>query len=244
MNNNFILAFAVLLLFLLLLVAIFLLVYIKYSKKFHDQFAIAQIESRDQERKRISADLHDDLGPILAATKLFTQSINATTDEDKAKLKKTNQHLDSCIERVRAISQQLMPTSLERGELVYAINTYIASIAPNSTLSIIFKHKSAKIPLSAQQQEHIYRIVTEIITNTLRHAAATTLAIDICVENGIFELTTKDNGKGMNLLENKLNGVGLANIRRRSEALKGSWKIYSSPNKGLQTSLKIKIAND
>src|SRR6187402_3452949 len=156
---------------------------------------LAEITAMEKERARIAADLHDELGPMLSAIKLKIGSFELTDEDDKREAKKTDDHIDSLMKRMREISYDLIPNTLIRKGLVVALKQFTDFINESDGLKINFK---ADDDISPEQNKsiHIYRIAQEVINNTIRHSGAKLLNINLKQENGTLILATTDDGEG------------------------------------------------
>src|SRR6185369_11954965 len=152
----------------------------------------AEITTLEKERGRMAADLHDELGPLLSSVKLKMNCLDIESEEDQVQLGKINQHIDDIMNRMREISNDLLPTTLQRKGLIPAIEESIAKLKTKNGLVISFE--SSVLPEIKQEKTiHIYRIVQEIIHNTIKHAKASELNIKINSKNDKIVLETGDN---------------------------------------------------
>jgi signal transduction histidine kinase len=201
----------------------------------------AEITTLENERLRVSADLHDELGPLLFTVKFKISSIDANTD-DEATLEEASTHLDDIIQRVRDISNDLMPGTLLRKGVAFAIEEFVDNIAETNSLKINFAYKNIG-ELPNEKAINLYRMVLEIIHNTLKHAQATTLNIDLAVINYKLILITTDNGIGFDYATKKTDygGLGLRNLLNRTELMNGDLYVESEPGKGTKYQIEIPL---
>ncbi len=209
----------------------------------------AEISTLENERTRIAGDLHDELGPLLSAIKMKLSSIETESREDEITMQETAEHITDIIHRLREISNDLMPNTLLRKGLTFAIEEFInkfsGSLLPGeqaTSLKINFKHRD--IPeLSKEITINLYRIVQEIIHNTIKHSKASILNIElIAIDNKVI-LSTEDNGTGFNykvaMIEN--NGLGLRSLVSRNDIMQGDFYIESQLGKGTIYTVEIPI---
>jgi signal transduction histidine kinase len=209
----------------------------------------AEISTLENERTRIAGDLHDELGPLLSAIKLKLSSIETQSRDDEITMQQTSEHITDIIQRMREISNNLMPNTLLRKGLTYAIEDFInkfsMSLTPDNTepgLKINFTQQD--IPeLPKEKEVNIYRMVQEIIHNTVKHAKASTLNITLKAADNKLTLVTEDNGTGFNYQAavNEKSGLGLRNIISRCEIMQGNLYIESQAGKGTIYSIEIPI---
>ena len=203
---------------------------------------LAEITTLEKERKRTAADLHDELGPILSAVKFQISSFELHDEDDKQTLVKANKNIDAIISRMRGIANDLMPNTLLRKGLIPALQASIESVNHDSHLSIEFI--SCTLPeLPENAAVNLYRILQEIIHNTIKHADASRLKIEIREANGQLVILTEDNGKGFNYsgIAKESTGLGLRNLLSRTEILGGNMYVDSKPDKGTRFTFEIPL---
>jgi len=203
---------------------------------------LAEITTLEKERQRVAADLHDELGPILSSVKFKICSIDVDIDEDKDTLDKINDNLDELIIRIRGIANDLVPHTLLRKGLITAMQESIERINRSDNLEVKFAH--IDIPTLPQDKSvNLYRILQEIINNTIKHAHATELKIELKMNNTTMILLTEDDGIGFDHLaqSNEPTGLGLRNLLSRAEVLGGSMYIESRQDKGTNYTFEIPL---
>lgn len=209
----------------------------------------AEISTLENERTRIAADLHDELGPLLSAIKFKLSSIETGSEEDEQTMQATAEHITDIIKRLREISNDLMPNTLVRKGLSFAIEEFIYKLGSaalpgdkGTGLNIDFRHKD--IPgLPKEKAINIYRIIQEIVHNTIKHSGATQLTIELKAEQGKLILMTRDNGKGFNYRSavTESTGLGLRSVVSRNDVMKGDIFIESQPGKGTGYTIEIPV---
>jgi len=202
------------------------------------------IDGQENERKRVSRELHDGLGQSLIAIKMRLESID--DEDDKLKIASTIEltkvFVGSTIEEVRRMSNNLMPSSLVEFGIVTAISNLVDQSSINSKMTITFDHKSVPKNLDEKIQMYLFRIIQEAIHNSVKHAEATMLQILLLCEDKSLILIIEDNGKGFQGNHATLvKGNGLYHMRERVQMLKGNIEFTSNTNKGLTIHIKIPI---
>ncbi len=182
------------------------------------------INSQEAERNRIAKELHDEIGAMLTTTKLYASQINANLPANQ--LETVTQKMDvlftDMIQNTRRISQDLRPVVLEKLGLVEGVESLIKTIMEAGSLTIYFNHE-ADFQLDKTGELNIFRVLQELLNNTLKHAQATTAEITLKVAPGGFSLTYKDNGIGIDNDNLKFKrGIGLKNIESRVEVMEGT----------------------
>jgi two-component system, NarL family, sensor kinase len=212
--------------------------------RLYKQSLLTEITTLEKERSRMASDLHDEVGPLLSAIKLRIGSLDIHGEEDEEEVRKTETQIDTLIKRMREISFDLMPTSLTRKGLAAALNEFIEYCSKSNVLKISFKY--VDIQLTQAQSINLYRIVQEIIHNTIKHAEALELLIELKKEKNKIVLATKDNGKGFDYEEKsgEAKGLGLQNLLRRSEIIGGKMFFESKKGKGTTYIFEIPTTAD
>jgi signal transduction histidine kinase len=201
----------------------------------------AEINTLERERKRVANDLHDELGPVLLSVRYNVNSLEVHEIEDEETIEKTNEILDGMIDRVREISNDLLPEALLRKGLVTALEETTGKYEKNG-IAVSLHHEG--IPsLSAETAVHLYRIIQEILHNTVKHAQASQLKIELRKQNAMLFVVTEDNGKGFDYDSEKrdYSGLGLRSLLSRSELLNGTMYLDSKTGKGTRYIFEIPV---
>jgi PAS domain S-box-containing protein len=198
------------------------------------------IQTEEEERTRIARDLHDEIGPLISALKIFTTSfIESSSPEKKDKLAT---HMSSIVrdvlESIKIISNDMSPHVLVNFGLMAAINNFIDIFSKNIDIHLHSNLDNTRFPSTAESL--IYRVIKELINNTVKHAKATEIQIDLEYSNGSLKCHYKDNGIGFNWkeqVESPAKGMGINNIIARIRSLGGDFEVHSEePNKGFEIS--------
>jgi len=220
------------------------------QKQLEQQILTTTIETEERERKSFAQELHDGLGPLLSAAKMYLQWINQT--EDKADipnlLNKTQALVDEAHKTSREISHNLSPHILQNFGFVAALKNFVEQTKLSKTLSVKINDnadnlKSCFKQLGVQKETILYRVITESINNTLKHAQASEIDISIQLNNDILEIIYGDNGIGFDTdrtLSHTI-GLGLFNMKYRIEAINGIFTLRSKPGEGTKIKIQLEI---
>ena len=213
----------------------------KINLKLKQKNMVSELNSIEKERARIAADLHDELSPILSAIKLKVSTFELKEEEDRIQQQKTNEHLGDVLKRMREISFDLMPVTLQRKGLSAALQELVSYTSNKNQLRI--ELAAPPVVLSETFSIHLYRIVQEIIHNTIKHAEATLLQIQVVKEENKLVLTSKDNGKGFRYEERleQGSGFGLRNLLSRTDVMGGELLIQSKEGQGTIYTIEIPL---
>jgi two-component system, NarL family, sensor kinase len=223
----------------------FIITIIRYQRKtmrWNKEKIRAEIDTLENERRRIAADLHDELGPLLSAVKLQINNLDTTDADDKIIIDKSSHYIDNIIGKLREISNNLMPNTLLRKGLKKAMEEFLESSSQLYKMEIKFTCDD-NLQLDQQQEINIYRILQEILHNTIKHAKATCLIIRMTVENNRLIIVTADNGQGFDYFakSREVSGLGLRNLQSRTEVLSGEVACSSEPGKGTMYTFEIPV---
>lgn len=199
----------------------------------------AEIIIQENERKRIATDMHDSIGPLLSSIKLQINSVDLHSEEDIQVINNAGKYLDEIIGSMREISYNLLPNTLQRKGLIEALKEFIANINnKHSTHISLFLKNDVTIP--PEKEIHVFRIIQEIIHNTIKHSQAKTLQLGFGSENGELLILTQDDGKGFDIekAQKHQDGFGLKSIESRIDLLNGYQNLQSGAT---GTSYFIKI---
>jgi signal transduction histidine kinase len=201
----------------------------------------AMTDAREGERTRIATDLHDGVGGLLAGVRISLANIKnrlSFTQDDELIFARSIDMLDGSMSELRRVAHALKPPSLKVFGLKVALRDYVESINTMKTMKTIFQAIGEEYKFDSEQELIIYRVIQELISNTIKHAQASECLVQISYLSDHLSITIEDNGKGFNM-DRKSNGTGLNNIRQRVDFLKGTLDFHSSEGSG--TSVQIGI---
>jgi signal transduction histidine kinase len=228
----------IVILFIGLVVLICGLIYIysvRRSRKMKALFSQKLIEQIDDERSRISKDLHDDIGQSLAVVK---SKLNLYSTGKITKIDGIDAEIGEILEQTRHLSHQLHPTALEKIGLERSLNALIEKAQDGTDLVCSFEFELDAEKLSLESNSQIYRIIQECIANTIKHAQATALKVSCLQGNNEVVIEYRDNGIGFSEANNKF-GLGLLTMRERASIIGGKLEIKTGLNKGVLISISI-----
>ena len=198
---------------------------------------------REQERTRISRELHDDLGQQLTGLKLDLSWLSNRLKDGRELpadvMDNMRRQMDDAIASVRRISTELRPLILDDLGFGEAVVWQANEVAKRSGLDIRLKLDAAPWVQQGELATALFRIVQESLTNCVRHAQATHVDIELSVDEKFLLLTVSDNGRGFVMNDQRAGGIGLVSMRERIEALGGVLNIYSSPGQGTRVQAKL-----
>lgn len=226
-----------------IIIAYFIISVIRQQKKYlqvQRSKIAAEINTLEKERARVASDLHDELGPTLSAVKFKLSSIEDLAVRDEKIMLHAMDQIDNILTQVRQISNGLMPGTLSAKGPVYAIERFIESKGSIPGLTITVVQKKDNIAFAASQSIHVYRILQEIIHNTIRHAQAKRLSIQLDERKNWITIAAADDGKGFNRsVATKMGHLGLRNLQSRVDILNGIIQIDTAIGRGTRIYIEI-----
>ncbi|MBL4708221.1 MAG: sensor histidine kinase [Flavobacteriales bacterium] len=205
----------------------------------------AMLEGQEEERMRIATDLHDRLGSMLSTVKLLFSALDEKIDqnqvENKQQYEKANSLLDEACVEVRRVSHNLGTGMVANFGLVRALEELCESIDQSGKISNIQAY-GLEGGLKINVEVGIYRMVQEIVNNTLKYSKANNLTLQFNHEEEMINIMIEDDGLGFNLSEAKeKGGMGLRNLEMRVSKLGGTVHIDTKKGRGTTTIIEIPI---
>ena len=220
------------------------------SKEVENRILSAVIETEENERSRFAKDLHDGLGPLLSTIKLYVHELNSEDNSKQEKKEYINyitELLDEAVTNTREISNNLTPQIISTYGLVKSIDSFKNRINATDKVTVSFTNKDIPSNLQKSIKLTLFRIVTELINNTIKHAEATNINIDLFTNMDVLHLNYKDDGIGFDLneaIENGSSGIGLTNIINRIRSMSGNFYFNNEIKKGIDMQFSIKIIKE
>lgn len=203
----------------------------------------ALISGEEKERKRLAEELHDGIGAKLAGLKMNLEFLHHEEQPSVALIGKTLEGINETIDELREISHNLQPAVISIKGLKQALHDYIANLNRRNTSAYrLYWYAEANAVTGPALDNTLYRLATELLHNAHRHAQARNILIQLTIEKEQALLMIEDDGTGMDSSRMKP-GIGLLNIRSRTEAMGGRMNIDSTPGKGTTIIIEIPLAN-
>ena len=204
------------------------------------------LKGEEQERTRLAKDLHDGLGGMLSGIKFSLNNMKGNlvmTPENAQAFERSMDMLDSSIKEMRRVAHNMMPEALVKFGLDTALKDFCNDINQSGALKISYQ----SIGIENTQLEQtasitVYRIVQELINNTIKHAGAQTAIVQVSKRENQLSVTVEDDGKGFDAVHlQQAKGLGWTNIKSRVEFLKGILDVQSDPGKGTSVHIEFNI---
>ncbi|MBS4061591.1 MAG: sensor histidine kinase [Bacteroidetes bacterium] len=203
----------------------------------------AIVRTEENERLNFSKELHDGLGPLLSSVKMaISASLTMKSDVKENKvLANAEKLIDESITSLKEISNKLSPHILNNFGLNKAIKSFISRLPDTGSLSINFETNTENKRYLYNVEVVIYRVVCELISNSLQHSQARNIYITLFEEDSFLKLDYLDDGIGFNkdILKIEEKGLGFENIRSRVISLNGTIDTYTMPGEGVRVNITI-----
>lgn len=201
------------------------------------------IETEEKERKRFAEDLHDEVGPFLYGIKLYINRLNSniTSQQKKELTEYLMQMIDETIVNIKLISNNFIPNILTDFGFEKAVSSFINKILRTNTIAIEFNADNLPQRFNSTCEIVLYRVIIELINNTLKHANASKITIKTEKKHNTLLVIYTDNGKGFDLNEKLIQnkGFGLNNVINRIKTMNGKYKFRSEANQGIRFLFEI-----
>lgn len=213
--------------------------------KHHElETANALLRGQDMEREHIATELHDRMGSHIGHLKLQLQMLAKKLAFDEhlsTEIKSITGSVNEAANEIRRISHNLSSGLVSKYGLKAAIDEFSARLSKSGLITMEVEYHPLQFPSFGRELEtHLYRIVQEFTTNTLKHAKATRIYVDFSVIDNEIHLLFEDNGRGFDLQKRK-KGIGIYNIESRVQSLNGQILFDSQIGRGTAISVRIPI---
>lgn len=212
----------------------------KKNQEIHYQKEILQsvIQTQEEERMRIAQDLHDDISSKLNIVSLNTHLLktpNLSNEEFEEIIDNVVNLTAKALENSRRIAHDLLPPVFEKFGLHAAVEELVLEFSSAKNVKINYVNELDFSQLEVNNQLHIFRILQELLNNSLRHGKATEISIKFVLKNNKDTCFYADNGIGFDSKSSKKKrGIGMQNIDSRVNFLGGTLNVFSEINKGVQ----------
>lgn len=200
----------------------------------------------ENERRRIARDLHDGACVHLAAVNMQLDTLReglSDQPELSARLSDVTDDIEQTYRELRDISHDLMSKALEKTDLQAALEDLVMRCRhaqPRLDIQLYTQFKSEDVVGLAKI--HIYRIMQELLGNTLKHAQAREVSVQLLEDQKDLLITVEDDGKGFQRSDvERSDGIGLANVRTRVEVLRGTLHLESAPGRGTFVNISVPL---
>lgn len=209
----------------------------------------AATQAAQDERRRLARDLHDAITQSLYSLSLLAEVARRRAERGdmaatQEQIKRLGELAQQALKEMRLLVHELRPSQLEKEGLAAALQARLDTVERHSGIRVRYVVELDQI-LPPQVQLQYYRVAEEALNNALKHAAATSVGIQIRSADGVATMEISDNGKGFDpAAMGSSPGMGLNNIRERMENMGGRLEVESIPGKGTTLRVCMNIGND
>jgi signal transduction histidine kinase len=205
------------------------------------------IQTEENERANFSKELHDGLGPLLSAIKMYLQWSQRPKSSNSREeiIIKAQDILEDALTTVKEISNKLSPRLLINYGLTSAVQSFVDKLEETSAITIDFRSNTAR-RFTNEIEVTLYRVLIECINNTMKHAGASNIWITIVDSGNQIRLEYSDDGSGFNMAEvlSEQKGLGLFNLQNRIQTIGGKISLSSEPGKGVDYRVTIDLEEE
>ncbi len=224
------------------------------ERSYRQQIFNRMINIEENERKNLSAAVHDEMGQDLSALKIYlglvSQELAEAKGDLKAKIEECKKITAGLIDKSHNIAFLLRPPDLDEVGLLESLESLLLESSHLSGVEYVFQKPAGRLELAPEYSLLIYRIVQELLTNMIKHSKAKNVEVSIHKNANSIELFYRDDGQGFDYnqdarkflrrREDKFR-LGLIGLKERVEALDGSMRINSSSGKGMNIAVALPI---
>ncbi|MGM9986030.1 MAG: histidine kinase [Bacillaceae bacterium] len=213
------------------------------------QFGLRIIEAQEEERKRLSREIHD--GPAQTLAHLLIRSdllermgrkqgLNALLDEVKV----MREYIRDALYEVRRIIYDLRPMALDDLGLIPTLKKYLRTIEEYNKIKIVFEYYGKRERVPTNYEVACFRLIQEAVQNVCKHANATKIEVTVEIMREQIVFSIIDNGSGFNIQNKKENSFGIVGMKERVDLLNGKIRFHSVIGKGTSIWISIPLANN
>jgi signal transduction histidine kinase len=204
----------------------------------------AIIRTEEKERQHFAKELHDGLGPLLASVKMAISATRAKSDKTDKVMINAEKLIDESVSTLKEISNKLSPHILNNFGLLKAVKSFVSKLKTiqQTSFNITGNLEEKRYPYNIEVV--LYRVICELITNTLKHAEAKNCYIDLSEnENKQLKITFIDDGIGLSQSPDKLTepGMGFSNMQTRIKSINGEYHVFSQPGEGFKANITVNL---
>ena len=216
---------------------------LQMEKQYTEALLQSQLETHESTLHQLSEEIHDNIGQLLSSTKMLLNITGRNLDNTPDTLKTAEATLSKAIQDLRALSKSLNKEWLHQFNIVDNLKAEIERINAARTIHVAYTTSTTYLPLQAEAQVMLFRIVQEALQNSIKHAQAQNIAIQTLFNDGHIIATVEDDGIGIK--DGKpLTGIGIMNMQHRTKLLGGTIEWKRLPEKGTQVLITLPVQKE
>ncbi|WP_227394316.1 sensor histidine kinase [Jeotgalibacillus aurantiacus] len=211
------------------------------------EFGMQIIEAQEEERKRLSREIHDGPAQMMANVLMRSDLIERVykekgAEEAIAEIKSLKKNVRAALSEVRRIIYDLRPMALDDLGLIPTLRKYLSSIEEYSNgTKLSFTQVGEDSRLDAKYEVSLFRLIQESVQNAIKHAEAKEVAVKVEIRRDSITAVIKDDGKGFDPTEKKQGSFGLVGMKERVELIAGKLTVNSNPGKGTTIIIQVPL---
>lgn len=214
----------------------------RLNNSYQAELLRSSVQVQEEERKRIAHDLHDEMGAALSIMRMHMMMLEQKSEENApdmlAGLRNVRSLSETALSSMRNISHRLMPPQLEAFGLVRTLEAVTGQISETRNIDIVLEADANSDGLPWEVSLSLYRIIMELVNNTLKHSGATNIVIDLSGTADGLLCNYNDNGKGLG--DGMItHGLGLKSIEGRVKVHNGTFEILRGQGSGFRAHIRI-----
>jgi two-component system, NarL family, sensor histidine kinase DegS len=216
------------------------------NAKAKEEFGLKIIDAQEEERRRLSREIHDGPAQSLANVMLRSELIERTfhqrgVEEAIKEVRKVKEMVREALYEVRRIIYDLRPMALDDLGVIPTLKKYLKNVEEHSKNEIKFVALGDEKRLDPKYEIALFRLIQEAVQNAVKHANAKTIQVNLEVTNQFINIIVADDGVGFDLKERSNSSFGLIGMKERVDILGGTFKISSEINKGTKIVIKVPL---
>ncbi|MBE3568780.1 MAG: histidine kinase [Bacillales bacterium] len=219
--------------------------------KIKQEFGLRILEAQEEEKKRLSREIHDGPAQMMANVLMRSDLIERVykergVEEALVEIRNLKKTVRSALYEVRRIIYDLRPMALDDLGLVPALNKFLSTLEEYSqsihkNMTICFQNIGLEVRLPSKLEIALFRLIQEAVQNALKHSNAKEIIVKLEIGKEKVLAVIKDNGQGFDIRERKSNSFGIIGMKERIELLEGELNIDSKPGKGTVVKISVPI---
>jgi len=206
------------------------------------------LTAQEEERKRISRELHDEIGQALTAVNVTIAMLkkHASADADlRKKVDEAEELLASSMETVHAFARELRPAMLDHLGIHAALRSHVGSFTHRTSIPVELGSHPELARIAGQSAEVLFRVAQEALSNVFKHAQATRVKIDFSATDTVLTMEISDDGRAFSVekkLGRRTNRLGLLGMQERTRLVNGTFAIDSVVGRGTRITVRIPLS--
>lgn len=213
---------------------------VELHNAFQKELLKTQLETQEEAFHQIGVELHDNIGQLLSSTQMLLGTTERNIENVPDTLRTASQTLAQAIQELRMLSKSLNREWLKKFNVLQNLQAEVSRLNSAGLVQVQLKAPVQSLPISPESQVVIFRIIQEALQNSIKHAAAQQIFVEVKMDADL-QVSISDDGRGFDADAGVLNGVGLMNMRHRIKLLGGTIDWDSALGRGTRVKLAIPL---